>query len=428
MKQKRLKYIVTMAILLATLPNISNRGQVPADSLGSYLRMAAENNPGVRADLLAYKAALQQLPQAGAYPDPTLDMGFYLDPMAIVGGKQVAEFKVMQMFPWFGTKRAARTEAAHRAQMAYEKFRVGRDALYLEVYTQWYKLCALRQQLSNSQENRSLLTELEQLATRRFSAAKTGMSVVLRVQMEEAEVENILESRRSQIAAETVKFNTLLNRPVNMPVAVPDSLQAVHYLFDEAATRARIESQNPTLGRLQQEELASDARQKLARKQGLPMLGIGLQYMLNKKIDDPMLGMGNMNGRDMVMPMVSVTLPLYRHKYKAQLRQSQLQSEASHAQYDNTRNALEAQLYATKQRLDDAARQVALYRKQAALARSTYEVMVQEFVAGTTTLTDVIGVQRQLLDYRLKEAEAIADYNTQVASIRSLASFGEIKN
>jgi outer membrane protein TolC len=426
---KGMKHLATtLTLLLALLPAVGSRAQAPADSLATYLRIAAENNPGLKADFLTYRAALQQLPQAGAYPDPTLDMGVFLDPMAIVGGKEVAEFKVMQMFPWFGTKRAARTEATHRAQLAYEKFRAGRDALYLDVYTQWYNLCSLRQQLVNSQDNRRLLAELEALATRRFSAAKAGMSAVLRVQMEEAEVENTLESRRTLIAAAKVKFNALLNRPADAPVAVPDSLQAVPYRFDEAATRAGIESLNPTLGGIRQEEQANDAAQKLARKRGLPMLGVGLQYMLNKKTADPMLGMGSMNGRDMVMPMLSVSLPLYRNKYKAQLRQNRLLSEASHARYDNARNTLEARMYTTRQQLDDAARKADLYRRQAALARSTYTLMVQEFVAGTTALSEVIEVERQLLDYRLKEAEAVAGYNTQVAAIRSLASFGEIKN
>jgi outer membrane protein TolC len=49
--------------------------------------------------------------------------------------------------------------------------------------------------------------------------------------------------------------------------------------------------------------------------------------------------------------------------------------------------------------------------------------MVQEFVSGTSDLTNVIQVQRQLLDYQLKNVEAIADYNIMAASIQKLISF-----
>ncbi|MDR1102392.1 MAG: TolC family protein, partial [Tannerella sp.] len=103
-----------------------------SDSLNRYLETAARNNPGVRADFTAYQAALQRIPQAGAPEDPQLDLGVFLQPMELVEGRQVADIKLMQMFPWFGTRKAARTEAQHMAQMAFEQFRETRDRLFLD--------------------------------------------------------------------------------------------------------------------------------------------------------------------------------------------------------------------------------------------------------------------------------------------------------
>ncbi|MDR2622943.1 MAG: TolC family protein, partial [Dysgonamonadaceae bacterium] len=114
------------------------------DSLPRYLQIAAENNPGVKAAFLTYQAALQKIPQAGALQDPQLDLGFFLQPMEIIDGKQVADVRLMQMFPWFGTRKAARTEARHMANMAFEQFRETRDKLFLDVYTQWFTLCRLQ--------------------------------------------------------------------------------------------------------------------------------------------------------------------------------------------------------------------------------------------------------------------------------------------
>ena len=71
-------------LLLGTIITLPVKGQ-PADSLARYLEIAAENNPGLNADFLTYKAALEKVPQAGAWPDPQLDMGFFLKPMDIVG-------------------------------------------------------------------------------------------------------------------------------------------------------------------------------------------------------------------------------------------------------------------------------------------------------------------------------------------------------
>ncbi|MDR1610765.1 MAG: transporter, partial [Candidatus Symbiothrix sp.] len=102
-----MKKITTTILLL----QISLAAFTQTDSLPGYLQIAAENNPGVKADFLVYQAALQKVPQAGALQDPQLDFGFFLQPMEIIDGKQVADIKLMQMFPWFGTRKAARTEA-----------------------------------------------------------------------------------------------------------------------------------------------------------------------------------------------------------------------------------------------------------------------------------------------------------------------------
>src|SRR5690606_37266616 len=145
--------------------------------------------------------------------------------------------------------------------------------------------------------------------------------------------------------------------------------------------------------------------------------------MVLGKTSNPMLGMGDMNGQDMIMPMVSVTLPVFRNKYNAQQRESELWRASSDEQFENTLNRLKSDYYGYKNQLDDAERMVELYEKQTALARTTYNLIVKEFVTGKSDLTNVIQVQRQLLDYQLKNAEAIADYNIMVASIQKLLSF-----
>ena len=72
-------------------------------------------------------------------------------------------------------------------------------------------------------------------------------------------------------------------------------------------------------------------------------------------------------------------------------------------------------------KLNSAAAQV-YYAKQQGLSRSTWQLMIREFSAGTTSLTDIIQLERQLLDYSLKKSEAVAEYNTLVAGLEKLVS------
>lgn len=398
------------------------------DSLSRYLEIAGRNNPGLNADFLTYKASLEKVARAGAWSDPELEIGFFLQPMEIVGGRQVADVTLMQMFPWFGTRQTARTEATHRARMAYEQFRDARDELFMEVYNQWYILGRLQHQLTYNQENKKLLGQLEQLATQRVSARTPGsgggMSDVLRVQLEAVQIENNIESLRSEIKAETAKFNTLLNRPADSEVVLPDSLDKVRFHFNAAEAARAIESQNPMLGMWQEEELAYQATEEMEKKMSYPMIGIGLQYMIVAKSPTPVVE--HHNGMNMVMPMVSVSLPIFRGKYRSAQRESRIMQQSARDKYHNTLNNLQSDLHGLKHRLDDAERKIALYRKQEELALVAYRLLAQEFVTGQSELVSVLEVQRQLLDYRLQEAEAIADYNTMVASIQKLHSFNTV--
>lgn len=493
MRYYQLKYLLILWLTAAAVTDLS--GQT-TDSLNHYLKIAAQNNAGVKADFLAYKASLQKIPQAGAYEDPQLEMGFYLEPMDLIDGRQIGEFKLMQMFPWFGTKKAAQTEMTHMAQMTFEQFRETRDALYLSVYAQWYTLCRLQQQLRNNDENKKLLAQLEELAIRRFAtpgsgpgqgyspsastpaaqskasapsggsgmagmgtmgsgsntqassgssmsamsgsgdgmasgmgSASPGLSDVLRIRLEATEIDNNIESLQSELKAEKAKFNALLNRPTESGIQVPDSFEQLPFLFDSVSVKESMESRNPMLGMIREEGLAYKAKGEMDRKMSYPMFGVGLQYMLigkSKKSSMDMetgAGMSSMDGKDMLMPMISVSIPLYRNKYKAQQRESKFRQQSSAEKYVQTLNTLEADWYKTRHQLDDAARKITLYEKQEELAKTTYRLIVNEFVAGKNDLTNVIQVQRQLLDYQLKKAEAVADYNIMVASVRKLISF-----
>jgi Cu(I)/Ag(I) efflux system membrane protein CusA/SilA len=73
--------------LLLLIASFSVKAQ---DSLSIYLELADKHNPGLQAKYLEYSAALEKVPQAGALPDPSAELGFYLKPMELTGGNQVS--------------------------------------------------------------------------------------------------------------------------------------------------------------------------------------------------------------------------------------------------------------------------------------------------------------------------------------------------
>ena len=63
---------------------------------------------------------MQKVPQVGSLPDPELSLGVFLSPMELVSGNQVADIRLMQMFPWFGVLKNAKDEMSLMANAKYE--------------------------------------------------------------------------------------------------------------------------------------------------------------------------------------------------------------------------------------------------------------------------------------------------------------------
>ena len=169
---------------------------------------------------------------------------------------------------------------------------------------------------------------------------------------------------------------------------------------------------------MQESEISSyEIMEQKAKKMGLPMIGVGLNYMINQKRE------GNtfmMNGDDMVMPMFSVSIPISRKKYTAMQNEAQLMQEAGKQQTISIKNNLLLQYRSFVQNLDDAERRASLYNQQEELARKTTDLLLAGFATTGADYEEVLRMQYKVLDYGFKRIEAVTDYNTSVAMAEKL--------
>src|SRR5690606_25863358 len=135
----------------------------------------------------------------------------------------------------------------------------------------------------------------------------SGLQDVLRVKMEILELQNKLAILGDQRKTAEIAFNLLLNRDRNISVVINDSLESEPLPAEKLAIADSILTNNPMLTMLESEVSSYEAMEQKAKKMGLLMVGVGLNYMINQKRE------GNtfmMNGNDMVMPMFSVSIPI----------------------------------------------------------------------------------------------------------------------
>jgi outer membrane protein TolC len=142
---------------------------------------------------------------------------------------------------------------------------------------------------------------------------------IYRIQIETGDLENNISLLKNQRNTVMAQFNTYLNRPVTTPVFTYENIAVDSLELSLIAVSDSMLANNPMLGMLDYEKQSIEARKKMVSRMGYPMVGLGLNYSLISKTQFPM-GLPSMNGKDMIMPMVVVTLPVYRKKYNAMIR------------------------------------------------------------------------------------------------------------
>jgi outer membrane protein TolC len=163
----------------------------------------------------------------------------------------------------------------------------------------------------------------------------------------------------------------------------------------------------------------------MVTKMGYPRVGLGVNYSLIKT--NPASMAPEMNGKDMVMPMVTVTLPIYRKKYKAMQEEVKLQKTATQQGFQATANALQTEYFEAIQLYQDAQRRMKLYQNQADLANKSLNILMKSFSASGSGLTDLLRIQQQTHDYETRQIEAITDNNTAIAWLKRLMANSQIQ-
>ena len=384
------------------------------DSLAVYIAEAIRNNPGLKSEYQAYQAQMANAQGAGFLSDPQLSVGLFPQAMHHINGKQLATITIMQMFPWFGTLKAGREQMEYKAQEAYQKFREKSLSTAFNVEKQWYSILATQEKVKAVKQKRALLNDIKKVAIylyKNYTAGRdTKMSDQLRLDAEDERLKEQTESLETQLTLQKQQFNITLHRQPNAALSLPDSItlrQMPTFNWTE------IERNNPKLAQYSAIQKAFKSQEEQTRAKGMPMIGVGLQYMLNGKVDMPM--MPNMNGKDMVMPMVSVTIPIYRKKITSAIHSAQLMERSAAYNYQSQLDALQSTYLSIEQRAEDIKRKLKLYESEVSLLNKTLELMQKEYATGATSLTDILQTTRESIDYDLLKAEANAQYNTITA-------------
>ncbi|WP_338794293.1 TolC family protein [Bernardetia sp. MNP-M8] len=397
-----------------------------AQSLEDYFVMAAKNNPKVQADYKEFEIALQKIAQVNVLPDPTLSLGYFLSPIETRVGAQRARAELSQMFPWFGTLQAKENLAALQAEAMYQRFLNSKNQIFYQVSAAYYPLYELQKLKEIENQNIEILKTYKNIATIKFENGQGSMVNVLRVDIMLKEAMTNLEILRKKEQPLLSRFKQIVNlkeeienKKVKLNFSPSDStlLQKSYSFTDLALQKDSLLINNPILEELETQIKASQAKEEVVIKEGLPKIGVGITYIATSKRTDMDLPQ---NGKDAIMPMASISLPIYRKKYKAAQKQAQLEQELFQLKKEDKTNEL---LTSYDKILFDLQKQqdlIKLYNEQIKESEQILRLLYSAYSNAGVDFEEVLRMQQQVLSYQKKIIMEQTAYQISIAELNYL--------
>lgn len=408
-----MKLIKNVIILLVMALPLWAWGQ----DLEDYQKIAAENNPGLQGRYKEFKAALEKVPQVSSLPDPTLSFGYFISPVETRVGPQQVKFSLSQMFPWFGTLEAQGNAAALMAQAKYQSFIDDRNKLFYQVADAYYPLYELDEQLRLQRENLEILESFMTLAQSKYENNQSSMVDVLRVDImikDACTNIDILEDKRQPLLT---RFNNQLNRDASETVSIVDTINVSP--LPDGYRRDSLLINHPLLEELSLKEEAMKEQEKAAIRKGLPSFGLGLDYVLVGERTDMDLAD---NGQDVVMPMLTMSLPIFRGKYKAAKEEARIMQEAYRDMRQEMVNNLGSAYEMVWFEMEKQRQNLDLYREQIDETGQALNLLFTSYSNNGNDFEEVLRMQQQLLKYQMMQATSLSEYKIAEAKLNYITS------
>jgi outer membrane protein TolC len=374
-----------------------------------------ERNPEIQAARHAVEVKRARIPQAGAWPDPTLSLSYAgnaLPPFTVMRAdpSSVRQLMAEQTIPYPG-KTHLRTEIAAREAdaetLAYEA--VGRRVAG-EAKQAYFDLAYVDQGLAIFERRQELLERIEQVTEIRYSVGKAAQQDILRAQLEISRLaarRTLLDQQRRTLEAQ---INSLRNVSIDSLLGETTEVRPSAFAYTQDELQAAAQANYPVLKQrrtvVDQNRLSID----LARKDVRPDFTVGYSYMQRDGLPD-MYGI-----------TLSTSLPLFRHR-----KQDMAIAEAA-ANLESARQMEASELtllrYQVKQDFLEvqASEQLLKLYSQGILKQSslTFESSISSYETGGVDFLNVLSNFLAVIDSELDQHEQVRNHEKALARLEEV--------
>jgi cobalt-zinc-cadmium efflux system outer membrane protein len=385
-----------------------------AQQLEIFIDEALTNSPEIQKFELQYSIASEKVNEINTISNTEFGVGYFVSEPETRTGAQRFKVSAKQMLPWFGNITARENYVNSLADATYEDIVIAKRKLIVSVSKSYYNLYANKAKQAVIIENSKLLETYERLALTAVEVGKASAVVVLRLQIRQNELEQLKQVLEQRYLGEQTLFNKLLNRDKDIMVNAIYEFMMPSVDFEINANNLGLHPELLKYDKLYESITQSEL---LNQKESSPMIGFGLDYINVEK--RPNMNFRD-NGKDIVMPMLSISIPLFNNTYKSKTRQNALQQQEIIAEKQKRTNTLETLLYKA---ISDRASSRITYNTQAKniqQAKKAEEILIKNYETGTIDFKDVLDIQELQLKFQVNQIESVKTYYVQTTIINYL--------
>lgn len=399
-------------ILILSLFLVS--GFAKAQVLEDLIQEAYTNSPEIQKFDVQYKIASEKVNEANSLRNTDFNFGYMAVAPEMEMPMERFRVSVMQMLPWFGTISARENYSASMAEAQYVEVVIAKRKLALSISQRYYQLYEIRARQEVLDKNITLLQTYERLALNSLEVGKASAVDVLRLQIRQNELRQQKEVLLQENKGIQAAINSLMNLPYDKEVVVVGSFEIPE---EENFYNYENLDVNPELLKYDKLYQSVEQAEVLNQKESAPMLGFGVEYVNQE--NSPMI---TSPYKDMVMPMVSLSIPIFNNKYKSQTRQNELRKQEIQFQKEERLNVLKADLSKAISQQNQARIKFSIQKQNLKQAEDAEEILIKNYETGTIDFKDVLDIQELQLKFQTAQIESVTMYYVQSAIINYLSN------
>jgi outer membrane protein, heavy metal efflux system len=378
---------------------VEQLGQI--DEFNDLVRVALRNSSQLKAQYAEWEMKREEAGTIIGLPDPSLSLGYFIEPVETAQGPQRTKVSLGQTIPWFSKTKAKKQAKWARAEQAYEALENTKLHLIRELSVLWAEALYLQTSRRITEQKLALATDLEAVLQTQYKSASTSHQKYANTQIQTLDLIEQLHGLQDKEYRVRIDLGAILE--INTPVAIP-RLQRLSVSMISGDSPTNPHPRLTELDHLLQEAQAQRAK---TRADYIPDLRVGLDYILT----DPRVVSGVEiadSGQDPLVFSVGLALPVWNWGAKrSAVEASKWQEKRVQALRTRETIILKQEYENANSLLTENLRQMTLYEDDLLpKAHEIVEVMEQSYISQSVNIETFTKARQNLLDLEMKLAKA----------------------